>query len=184
MIQITVPAALRSSFGKGASRQLRMKEFTPGIVYSGGAEALPLQFESASLYKTLFAVHGRNAVVTLKIEGDDKGDRHVLVKEIQKNPVTDSLVHVDFHEIDLEKPALFSVPIKYVGTPKGVDLGGELQTMRKMVKVKGVPLDIPDFVEAGIANLNRGDSLTIGDLIFPDTVEVLDKAKTVIVAVN
>lgn len=184
MIQVTMPAALRSSFGKGASRQLRMKDFTPAVVYSGGAEALALQFESAALYKSLFDIHGRNAVVTLKIEGDDKGERHVLVKEIQKNPVTDSLVHVDFLEIELDKPAVFSVPIQYTGVAKGVDLGGELQVQRTAVKVKGAPLDIPDHVDVVISDLGRGDSFTLGDLALPDTVEMLDDASTVSVSVN
>lgn len=184
MIQISMSAALRTGFGKGASRQLRMKEFTPAVVYSGGTDALALQFDSAMLYKSLYDIHGSNAVVTLNIDGDEKGERHVLVKEIQKNPVTDSLVHVDFLEIVLDKPAVFAVPLKYVGTAKGVDLGGDLQTFRTSVKVKGAPLDIPDFIEVDIKNLARGDSLTIGDLALPGKIEMLDKAKAVCVSVS
>lgn len=183
MIQVSMAAALRSSFGKGASRQLRMKEITPAVLYSGGTDAVALQFDSAMLYKSLFDIHGRNAVVTLNIEGDDKGERHVLVKEVQKNPVTDSLVHVDFLEILLDKPAVFSVPLKFVGTAKGVDLGGELHLNRTSVKVKGAPLDIPDFIQVDIKNLAQGDSLTFGDLQLPENVEMLDRAKTVCVSV-
>ncbi len=184
MIQVSLPAALRTGFGKGASRQLRMKNVTPAVVYSGGNEALALQFDSTVLYKCLFDLHGRNAVVTLQIDGDDKGERHVLVKEIQKNPVTDSLVHVDFFEITLDEPIIFSVPLDYVGVARGVDLGGELQVLRTSMKVKGVPLDVPDSIEVDITGLDRGESLTFSDVSLPDRIEMLDDASAVCVAVG
>lgn len=183
MIQISMPAAFRSTFGKGASRQLRMKEFTPAVVYSGGSAAVSLQFEAAVLYKSLLEVHGRNAIVTLKIDGDDKAERHALVKEVQKDPVTDHVVHVDFLEIALDNPAVFTVPLNFVGPAKGVDLGGELHLSQKTMKLKGCPMDIPDTVEVDIKDLARGDSLTFGDLKLPAKVEMLVEAKTVCVSV-
>jgi large subunit ribosomal protein L25 len=183
MIQISMPAAFRSTFGKGASRQLRMKEFTPAVVYSGGSAAVPLQFETAILYKSLLEVHGRNAIVTLKIEGDDKAERHALVKEVQKDPVNDQVVHVDFLEIALDNPAVFAVPLKFVGIAKGVDLGGELHLLQSKVKLKGYPMDIPDSIEVDIKDLARGDSLTFGDMKLPAKVEMLADAKAVCVSV-
>lgn len=183
MIQISMPAAFRSTFGKGASRQLRMNELTPAVVYSGGNAAVPLQFETAVLYKSLLEVHGRNAIVTLKIDGDDKAERHALVKEVQKDPVNDQVVHVDFLEIALDNPAVFSVPLKFVGTAKGVDLGGELHLLKSKVQLKGCPKDIPDGIEVDIKDLARGDSLTFGDMKLPAEVEMLDDAKSVCVSV-
>ncbi|MCL7488209.1 MAG: 50S ribosomal protein L25 [Desulfobulbaceae bacterium] len=175
MIQVNMPAAFRSVFGKGASRQLRMKDKTPAVLYSGGADAVALQCDAIEMFKKLYAIHGRNAVVTLEIDGDEKPQRHVLVQEIQKNPVTDSLVHIDFLEIDLEKPAVFTVPLQYTGTPKGVDLGGELQKVATAIKLKGCPLDIPDYVEVDIKGLGRGESLTFDDIALPEKVEMLSK---------
>ncbi len=184
MIQINMPAAYRSEFGKGASRQLRMSEKTPAVLYSGGTDAVPLQCDAGELYKKLFDIHGRNAVITLAIEGDEKGERHVLVQEIQKNPVTDHLVHVDFLEIELDKPASFSVPLKFSGTPKGVDLGGDLQVISNAIQLKGCPLDIPDFIEVDIKGLDRGSSLTFDDVALPDKVEMLSKGSKTCVAVS
>lgn len=184
MIQISLAGAFRTGFGKGASRQLRMKELTPAVVYSGGTESVPLQFDSTVLYKNLFDIHGRNAIVTLRIEGDAKSERHALVKEIQKNPVTDQLVHVDFYEISLDEPTVFAVPIHYTGTAKGVDLGGELHIVKNAVKMKGLPLDIPDNIEADIRNLGRGDSLTLGDLPLPEKAKMLADPSLVCVSVS
>jgi large subunit ribosomal protein L25 len=183
MIQVSIPAAIRTTFGKGESRRLRMKDITPAVLYCGGVESMALQFDSGLLYKNLFDIHGRNAVVTLNIDGDDKGERHVLVKEIQKNPVTDRLVHVDFLEIALEKSIVFTVPLKYVGTAQGVDLGGELQIAKNSVKLSGSPLDIPDFIEVNITALERGDGLTVADISVPDKVEMLEKSEAACVTV-
>lgn len=184
MIQINMPATFRSEFGKGASRQLRMSDKTPAVIYSGGAEAVALQCDTGELFKKLYDIHGRNAVVTLSIEGDKKKERHVLVKEVQKNPVTDKLIHVDFFEIKLDKPATFTVPLKYVGTPKGVDLGGDLQVVANAVQLKGRPLDIPDDIEVNIKGLARGESLTFADLTLPDKVEMLNTQSKNIVVVH
>lgn len=183
MIQVTMPAAIRSEFGKGASRQLRMNNKTPVVLYSGGTDAVALQCDAGELYKKLFSVHRRNAVITLTVEGDAKGERHVLVQEIQKNPVTDSLVHVDFFEIDLDKPAIFSVPLKYMGTPKGVDFGGELHVIAKTIKLKGCPLDIPDHVEVDIKGLGKGESINFSDIVLPEKVEMLSKSSRPFVSV-
>jgi len=185
MIQVNIDSAVRTVFGKGPMRQLRMNELTPANLYSGGAEPVPLQFATAKLFKSLLFIHGRNAVVTLKIEGDSKAERHVVVQEIQKDPITGSLIHVDFLEIALDKPLKFTVPVQYTGTAKGVDLGGELQVFKDSVALRGCPLDIPDVIKADITPLEQGGAgLTYGDLPMPEKVEMLDKAELVCVAVH
>ena len=74
MIQVDIPASVRTVFGKGGSRRLRMDKKTPAVLYGKGENALALQFDEATLYKDLLFIHGRNAVVTLDIEGDSSRD--------------------------------------------------------------------------------------------------------------
>lgn len=184
MLQVDMSAEKRTVFGKGAMRQMRMRETTPAVVYSGGQEPMPLQFVTAQLFKDLLFILGRNAVINLAVNGDSKGKRHALVQEIQKDPVTGDLLHVDFVEIDLEKKAKFSVPLKFKGTPKGVDLGGDLQVHRTEIQLFGRPLDIPDVVETDITPLEQGGKgLTYGDIAVPAGVEMLSKADAVCVQV-
>ncbi len=184
MLKIDVSATVRTVFGKGAARRLRMDDQTPAVLYAGGSDALSLQVEAVALHRSLFAIHGRNAVVSLNIDGDVKGTRHVLVKEIQKNPVTEQLIHVDFLEIALDQPREFNVPIQYLGKARGVDKGGLLQVSRNSVKLRGCPLDIPDAIEVDITELDRGQAgLTCDDLNIPNNVELLDKREAVCVAV-
>jgi len=184
MLQVKMETKVRTVFGKGPMRQLRMRDITPANLYSGGKEPVSLQFDTAKLFKDLLFIHGRNAVVTLDVEGDSKGSRNVLVQEIQKEPVDGSLLHVDFLEIDLNKAARFTVPVEYVGTAKGVDLGGDLQVFKTSVRLRGCPLDIPDVIKADITQLEQGGKgLTFADLAVPTNVEMLEKADTVCVAV-
>ena len=180
MLQVEMRAEKRTVFGKGAMRQMRMKDNTPAVVYSGGQEPVPLQFATAQLFKDLLFIHGRNAVVNLEVAGDSKAKRHARVQEIQKDPVTGKLIHVDFLEIDLDKPAQYAVPIKFVGTPKGVDLGGELQVLSSSIQLFGKPLDIPDEIEADITALEQGgQGLTYGDISVPEGVKMLSKPEGV-----
>ena len=184
MLQVKMETKVRTVFGKGPMRQLRMRDITPANLYSGGNEPVSLQFDTAKLFKDLLFIHGRNAVVTLDVEGDSNGSRNVLVQEIQKEPVDGSLLHVDFLEIDLNKAARFTVPVEYVGTAKGVDLGGDLQVFKTSVRLRGCPLDIPDVIKADITHLEQGGKgLTFADLAVPANVEMLEKADTVCVAV-
>jgi large subunit ribosomal protein L25 len=158
---------------------------TPAVVYSGGKDPLALEFDATLLFKDLLFIHGRNAVITLEIEGDDKGTRQVLVQEIQKDPVTDQLLHVDFLEIELDKALDFVVPVEFTGVARGVDMGGELRIFNKEVHLHGCPLDIPDAIVADITELDRGEAgLTFGDLSLPDKVEMLDDAKVTCVLVQ
>jgi large subunit ribosomal protein L25 len=185
MLQIHLDSSVRTVFGKGPMRQMRMRDITPANLYSGGGTPVSLQLDTIKLYKNLLFIHGRNAVVTLKVEGDVAGERHVLVQEIQKEPLSGKLIHVDFLEIDLQKAAKFTVPIAYVGTAKGVDLGGELHVFKDTIQLRGCPLDIPDVIEVDITPLEQGGpGLTYGDLPLPAKVEMLEKASVTCVAVQ
>ncbi len=185
MIQVTMSSGVREVFGKGAMRQMRMKGKTPAVLYSGGSEPVALEFDAGQLFKNLLFIHGRNAVVTLEIEGDSKGTRQVLVQEIQKDPISDKLVHVDFLEIELDKTLDFVVPVEFSGVARGVDLGGELMVFKDVVHLRGCPLDIPDSIVTDISNLDRGEGgITFGDLKLPENVEMLDDAKLTCVEVQ
>ena len=184
MLQVDMPSAVRTVFGKGAMRRLRKNNLIPGVCYSGGEKPIPLQFDSVDLQKNLLHIHGRNAVITLEVEGDSERQHHVLVQEIQQDPVTDRVIHVDLLKIDLDTPRDFEVPLEFTGTAKGVDMGGELHVYRHVVHLRGRALDIPDSIVTDITPLERGGAgLTFGDLKLPENVEMLDDPEVVCVTV-
>lgn len=184
MIQVDIPAALRTGFGKGESRRLRMDKKTPAIMYSKGEATVALQFDEGLLYKDLLFIHGRNAVITLDIDGDAKGKRHVLVQEIQKHPVVERVMHVDFLEIELDKITDFKIPLRLTGSAKGVELGGRLQVSKQHLVLRGCPLDMPDELVADITELETGQAgISCSDLEIPANVTMLDDSAAVCVKV-
>jgi large subunit ribosomal protein L25 len=140
-----------------------------------------LELDTRSFTKTLLGLKRRNAVVTLDVEGGDK--RHVLIRELQVDPVQDTLTHADFYEIHLDEPSIFSVPIQYEGNAVGVELGGELSIHIASVDIQGKPLDIPDFIPLDISSLELGDKLTCSDMSIPENVSLLDDADKVCIAI-
>lgn len=182
MITKEIPVAVRNTFGKGSMRQLRMVGKTPGIVYKGGADALPLEFETKVLFQELLNLQGRSAVITLKI--DNGTEKNVVVKEVQTDPVKDTLCHVDFLEIDIDKPAEFMVSINFTGRAKGVDLGGFLDIVKAGVVLEGLPLSIPDECVVDVSALDIGEKITVGSITIPKGVTLVTPPDTVCVAVT
>ena len=181
MYQVEMSASLRETSGKGPARRLRAEGMTPAVVYGGGKEALQLQMETKTLMAQLLEFYKVNTVVNLKIEGE--GDKNVLIGEAQVNPVDDTLIHVDFCEIDLEKERQFDVPLVFEGVPAGVDLGGNQENYADRVTLKAKPLDIPNEIKVDVSELAIGDAISVADLQFADNLTVLTPAKEVLVAV-
>lgn len=181
MIQVEMSAAVRTVTGKGPMRRLRDQGLTPAVVYGAGGEALPLQMNTKTLTATLLEIYRHNAVVTLKV-GEDKV-KSVVVKEVQTDPINDTLIHADFCEIDLDRAKVFSVPLKFVGTAKGVDLGGRLETYVDSVLLEGKPLDIPNEVTLNVAGINIGEQLTFSAIGLPENVALVSKADAACVGV-
>ncbi len=119
-------------------------------------------------------------MITLKV--DDGSEKSVLIKEIQTDPLRDSLIHADFQEIDLEKPSRFSVPIIYSGKPKGEELGGIKQIDKTSLLLEGKPLDIPDGCNVDIKGLSIGDKIKAADIKLPEGVTLVSDPETVCIS--
>lgn len=184
MLQVDMTARRRDIFGKGAARTLRREGLTPAIVYGPQVDPVPLTLETRSFTRQLMEIHGRNAIVSLSMENDQAEKRHVILKEVQKDPIRDILIHADFYEISLEQEAVFAVPLKFSGTAKGVDLGGMLHVVKTSVQLKGLPLEIPDFIEIDITHLTLGgEGVHCRDLAIPGKLEMLEEADAICVSV-
>jgi large subunit ribosomal protein L25 len=185
MIQQDMTAAVRQEFGKGAAHRLRRSGYAPAILYGKKSEPVALAMEAKTLTRDLMRLHGHNVVVSLDIEGEKgKKKHHVLIKDIQTDPVTDSVLHVDFLEIDLDREIILDVPMVYTGTAKGVDMGGILNIMAHTVRIKGMPLAVPDEITVDVTPLElTSHGITCGDLAIPENVTLEDEPDKVCVSV-
>jgi len=152
-------------------RQLRMQGMTPAVVYGRGAEAQKLQLDTKTLMAQLLEFYRKNTIVTLKVDG--AGDKSVMVGEVQTDPVRDTLVHVDFCEIDLEKDRAFTVPII---------LGHMIVGCNKVV-LQGKPLDIPDECVVDVTSMAIGDEIECASLTIPENVTMVTDPETVAVSI-
>ncbi len=185
MLQFDVNAKVRQTFGKGAARRLRAAKMTPAILYGNKVDNVPLELDTKSMTKTLVKIQDQNAVITLNIDGvSERPTRHVMVKEVQVHPVRDSLVHADFYEISLEEPLTLLVPLKISGKAKGVDMGGEMQVLKDRVQMKGLVLDIPDFIEVDVSPLGLSDKITCADLAVPQNVTLEENGDDICIYVQ
>lgn len=185
MIQQDMTASIRQEFGKGAMHRLRQSGYAPAILYGKNSEPMALAMEMKTLTRELLRLHGHNAVVNLDIKGE-KGNKqhHVLIKDVQTDPISDSVLHVDFLEIDLDKEIVLEVPVVYTGTAKGVDMGGILNILAHTVKIKGMPLAIPDDIIVDVTPLElTSHGITCGDLAIPENVVLEEEPDRVCVSV-
>lgn len=182
MKEVVLKASLRERVGKEYAKKLRKNGFIPAIVYGQKADSLPLEIESKAFSALLREGLGENVLVTLVTEGQKNGERKVLIREIQRDPVKGYIVHVDFHEVSLTKKLSLQVPIHLVGAPEGVKEGGILQHTLRELEVQCLPTAIPEKVEVDVSHLKIGDTIHVSDLK-TEGLEILSDPQSSVVSV-
>jgi large subunit ribosomal protein L25 len=178
--ETTLLAEPRNANGSGAARRLRHVGQVPAIVYNHQRETLPIQID-AHVFGMLLAHHGESMVLRLTVAGI--GDKTVLLKDVQHDPISGGLLHADFMEISLTEKLEAPVAIELVGEAAGVKLGGVLEQQLDEVDVECLPMDLPESIVVDVAALNIGNHLTVAELTVPDGVVVITEANLVIASV-
>lgn len=181
MNEIVLEAETRAMSTKGTVKAMRQKGRIPGVAYGDDGAPVPLSIDEKSVQAILHSKGGRNALISLKIGG---ATQPVLIKEIQRHPITRALWHVDFHRISLKKKIEARVPIHVKGEAPGVKVGGGvLEHLIREIRVRCLPTEIPAFVDVDISNLQLNQGLRAKELVLPKGVEILMDAESVIVHV-
>jgi large subunit ribosomal protein L25 len=165
MKEVVIKATPRDKLGKEHVKKLRRKGIIPAVVYGAETSPLPLEVEAKSFLALLRSGLGENVIITLDIEDPKNGDKKVLIRELQRDPVGGNILHVDFQQISLSKKLTIKVPIHLIGTPIGVQQdGGILQHALRELEVECLPTEIPEKVEVDVSGLKIGDSIHVGDV--------------------
>jgi large subunit ribosomal protein L25 len=184
MEAIALSAVVRKETGKGPARRLRMAGGVPAVFYGPRAETTPLSVNASDLFK-LLKKREENVLIRLVIDdGGEKLEKLSMLKEVQLEPVSRRLRHADFYEISMDLPFTFDVPLHFKGTPAGVEEGGELQHVKRDLKVSCIPSKLPDAVEVDISGLGIGDSFKVSDIVLIEGLTVLDDADSVIASIS
>ena len=155
MKSITIKGSERESVGKVATKALRNAGAVPCVLYGGNQ---PVHFSADErAFKSL--VYTPNAH-TVASELGEKTYNAVL-QDVQVHPVSDKILHIDFFQLNESKEITMEVPVKIVGTSPGVLLGGDLRLNQRRLKVRALPKNLPDYIEANISELQMGNKLYV-----------------------
>lgn len=173
-----ISANRRTDHGKGAARRLRQSGQIPAVTYGGAVQNVTLAVSPKDLLDVLTSPLGRNTVLELDIDGQEK--RTVLLSEYQYHPLTRALLHADFQQVDLERPVDVEVPFELEGKAAGVVMGGVLRQVFRKLPVRCLPTLIPVKIVHDVTELEMDGHVAVRELVLPEGVAIrLEPARTV-----
>lgn len=182
MEQVPLNGQKREVLGRKV-KNLRKQGIIPAHIFGHKIETIHIQVNEHD-FKKVFQKAGETGVVDLQIEGIS---HPVLIRNVQVNPVTDALIHIDFYQVNLSEKVKVNVPLEIIGDAPAVEKKiGLLLTPVTEVEVEALPTDIPESIQVEIANLTSvGDALKVSDLkVDKSKIEVLAEPELVVVQIG
>lgn len=181
MATASLAATRRTGTGKGNARSLRREGQIPAVIYGHARESQPLAISARDLEKLLSHISADNTVVEIAVEG---ATSRALIREIQRHPFKRVILHVDFQELVAGEKMTVRVPIRLLGTPAGVRLGGGIidHTLRELT-ISVDPANMPNQIEIDITDLELGQSIHVSGVKVPAGVTVLDEPGAAVVVI-
>ncbi len=154
----------RSVTGKGAARSARRAGMIPGVIYGKGMDSIPIYVDYTAMEKVFHESAGsENILVNVGME-DQTDITLTLVRETQHDPLTGELMHLDFLRVSIDKPLRTTAPLHAIGSSKGVKEGGIFEMALRDIEIECLPLDIPDYLEIDISEMDMGQTLHVYDI--------------------
>ena len=177
MKSITIKGSQRESVGKVATKAVRNAGMVPCVIY-GGKQPIHFAAEEKAFKSLVYTPNAHTVVIDL-----DGKTTNAVLQDIQFHPVSDRINHIDFFQLDENKEIIMEVPVKVTGTSPGVLLGGVLNLNQRRLKVKALPKNLPDYVEANISELQMGNKLYVTKLP-TDNFKLMHPENTVVAQVK
>jgi large subunit ribosomal protein L25 len=159
MSEADVKCQIRNQENQPKVKILRKQGIVPGIFYAHNEDSIPISVDAKQIQQLI-----NREVNILNVIFPDGKTRKSIIRDIQRDPVTDAIIHLDFLGIKLTEKIKITIPIVLKGTPVGVKEGGILEHLLREVEVEGLPLDIPEHIEVDVSELNIGDSIKLQDI--------------------
>lgn len=186
MSEMTIEVQRREELGKNANRRARAAGMIPAVVYGGGRESAAVQVNRRTFLELFRGSHGvdQSKILLLKL-ADTGQERHAMIRDLQIDPISRQVVHIDFQRVLMDQRVRVTVPIEIKGTAYGVKTeGGVLDFVVREVHVECLPGDIPPHIDLDVTNLHVGHHIEAGKLQLPEGVTLLDEPERVIVALG
>ena len=184
MSQEVLVVPKRDTFGKAAIRELKKSGLIPAVVYGLTEPPVAISISPKAVARVLASDTGLNSVVFLQREGTDI-KRHVIIKDVQRHPITGRLRHIDFMRVDMTLKVRVKVPVRLVGTAIGVKgQGGILDFAHREIEIECLPSIIPAHIDVDISNLSVGDSIRFEQITLGANIIFTGDAHQVVCSVH
>lgn len=179
---ISLKATIREQFGK-KTKQLKYQGYIPAVVYGPGEKNASITVDEKE-FKSVFKQAGESSLIDLSIEGE-KSHRSVLINEIQKDPLTGDMIHIDFFQASLKEEVTVAVPLVFEGVaPAEKDLGGTVMKNFQEIEVKALPQNLPHEIVVRIDGLKTfDDHIMVKDLVVPAGASFVQSPEEIVVSV-
>lgn len=165
---------IREGASKGFSRRLRAAGLIPAVCYGKGLESLSFSVSPVELMKVLSGSYGPNAIFDLVLDDNGKEQRRtVMIRCLQRDPVTRKILHADFYAIDPARKVLVEVPIVLVGRSVGVAMGGRMRQVARSVNVRCLPKHIPETIACDVSKLEIKQRAQVSQITVPEELELV-----------
>jgi large subunit ribosomal protein L25 len=177
MAVIPLSGERREQLGKGGARKARASGRIPGVLYGHGEQPIPVSLVARDFDLALREHRGGNAIVNLAVAGSEYT---ALIRDVQYDPLTHDILHLDFQHISLTETIEVSVAVHLIGLAVGVkDGGGILEHITREIEVRCLPTAIPPSIDVDVSALNIGDSIHVRELSAPNVTVLTDGDATV-----
>jgi large subunit ribosomal protein L25 len=184
MAELSLEVTRREETGKNVARRHRASGNIPAVVYGGHRDPVAIIVDRKTVTELIQkSEHGVRSIFLLKMSGTDQ-QRHAMIKDIQIDPISRRMTHIDFVRVAMDEKIRVTVPVHINGTAIGVKEGGILDWQARDLHIECLPNAIPDAIEVDVANLGHHDYVRVADLTLPDGVKVLDDGERVVVGVT
>ncbi len=178
----TLYAERRTGCGSGAARRLRREGWVPAAINSRKGHSEPIQLRRHDLEQILTHHVGRNLMLDVHIA--EQPPRKLLLQELQRHPVTNTLIHADFREVSMTEKMRVRIPLVLTGDAAGVREGGILEQLLRELWVECLPVDLVEQIPVDVSALHLGKSLLVRELTVPSAFTVLTPGDIVVAIVS
>lgn len=180
MSELMLEVHKRDVSNKNANRRLRASGQVPAVVYGSKADPAAIRVDHRRVEEILRSGSGGNTIFLLKLHGT-KEQRHAMIRELQTDPITGEMIHIDFQRIVMDQKVRVLVPVELKGVAEGVkNEGGLLDFVTREIEIECLPNEIPAHVDLDISALHIGQHVEAGDLDLPDGVELHDPERVIV----
>jgi len=177
-------ANVRTNAGKGSSRALRREDKIPGILYGPSSDSVSLSLNIKEMQNILKKGRSSQLLVNLIVINGETYSKPVIVKELQFDPLSKELLHVDFFEISMDRKIKVKVPVETEGKAVGVEAGGILQVVRRELEILCYPNQILNSIVLDVTNLEIGDSIHVKDISIDEGIDIVSEVNFTVLTIS